>query len=78
MQSSEPLGPSDLAKVREIFEMLCSTQHIAHRSAAADQLAKRILQLYRTGVRDNAVFMTLGCIQKKGPRDRYLRGSKPH
>lgn len=78
MKSNEPLGPSDLASVREIFETLCNTQHIAHRSAAADQLAKRILQLYQAGVRDRSIFMTLGCIQKKGNAENYLRGSKPH
>lgn len=79
MNSSEDVGPDDLDQIYELFETVCSSQHIEHRSAAADQLAKRIIQLYRAGVRDRSVYLELVSVQRhRRADDTYLRGSKPH
>lgn len=80
MLSDERLLPEDAAGLRELFDNLCETNHIAHRSAAADQIAKRVMQLYRAGVRDRSVYLALCSVQYRTKRDVnvYTRGSKPH
>lgn len=55
----DTIGPADLANLREVFEALCEQEHLSRRSAAADEVAKRILQLYKAGVRDRTIFMTV-------------------
>jgi hypothetical protein len=46
------VGPADLAVLQEVFDTLCKEHQFDHRSATADELAKRIIQIYKAGVRD--------------------------
>ncbi|MBD9374193.1 hypothetical protein IB238_16340 [Rhizobium sp. ARZ01] len=57
--SSQDMDPADLATLQDLFDNLCQQEHIAHRSAAADEVAKRVMQLYRAGVRDRSVYLAI-------------------
>ena len=77
------IGPAELKRLGEIFETICSHEHIAHRSAVADLVAKRMMQLYKAGVRDQSVYLTVIQTQTRHrqpeiPKAALLRGSKPH
>lgn len=49
----------DRAKLEEIFDSVCLKAHIAKRSAAADEIARRMMLLYRAGVRDSSVYFAI-------------------
>jgi hypothetical protein len=79
MHSDEAMGPEDIARLKEYFEEVCNAQRVAHRSAAADIIAKRVMQLYRAGVRDTSIYISLICTPKRHDHiDIYRRGSRPH
>ena len=43
------IAPGDLAMLRDVFNTICEREHIDEQTAAADELAKRIVQLYQLG-----------------------------
>ncbi len=53
------LTHADLAALDEVFDALCKQERLARRSAAADEIARRIMQLYKFGVRERAILMTV-------------------
>ncbi|MBB3979641.1 putative nucleic acid-binding protein [Rhizobium azooxidifex] len=65
-QKDDTIGPADIANLREVFEALCEREHLSRHSAVADEVAKRILQLYKAGVRDRTIFMAV--IQSRAKR----------
>ncbi len=75
-------GPGEAARLRELFDTVCEQEHIAHRSAAADEVARRMMILYRAGVRDRTVYLEIVRPAKhraNGEKpENCVRGSVPH
>lgn len=75
-------GPGEAARLRELFDTVCEQEHIAHRSAAADEVARRMMLLYRAGVRDRTVYLEVVRPAKQPANGEKplscIRGSIPH
>lgn len=75
-------GPGEAARLRELFDTVCEQEHIAHRSAAADEVARRMMLLYRAGVRDRVRYLEVVRASKQRADEERpancLRGSVPH
>lgn len=59
IRADDYVGPADLAMLQGVLEELCRREQIARRSAAADQLAKRVILLYKAGARERSKFLTM-------------------
>jgi hypothetical protein len=53
-QDSDVIGQDELAMLQGVFDALCKRERIARDSAAADEIARRVMELYRSGERDRA------------------------
>jgi hypothetical protein len=53
-QDSDVIGPDELAMLQEVFDALCKRERISRDTAAADEIARRVMELYRSGERDPA------------------------
>ena len=53
-QDSDFIGPNELAMLQEVFDALCKRERISRDSAAADEIARRVMELYRSGERNRA------------------------
>ncbi|HVK90737.1 MAG TPA: hypothetical protein VM468_04900 [Mycoplana sp.] len=51
---SDVIRPDELAILQEVFKALCERERISRDSAAADEIARRIMQLYQSGERNRA------------------------
>lgn len=52
IRSDDFVGPGDLAMLQRVFDELCKECLLSQRSAAADELARQVIQLYKAGVRE--------------------------
>ncbi len=59
ISSTDCESSEDRSRLQEIFDLVCLEAHIAKRSAAADEIARKIMLLYRAGVRDSAVYFMI-------------------
>ena len=53
-QDSEVIGADELAMLQEVFDALCKREGISRNSDAADVIARRVMEHYRSGERDRA------------------------
>lgn len=53
------LSPGEVERLQKVLDDICLHEHVAHRSALADEVGKQIVHLYRNGVQDSAEIMAI-------------------
>jgi Zn-finger protein len=67
IRADDFVGPDDLSTLQEVFDDLCRECLLSHHSAAADELARQIIQFYKAGARDREKLKATVCPRLRRP-----------
>lgn len=67
LRAEDCFRPDDLVMLQRVLDDLCKDCLLSHRSAAADELAKQIIRLYKAGARDPEKIVSILGVRLRRP-----------